>query len=194
MSDREKMGMDDSDEIIVMRLLVEDMPMTLTVETLKEAAAKDQDYQELVERVKGGQTPSQDSQLYQYHRVWAELSILDGLVMRGDKIVLPQADFGEGEGTLRQWVVELAHEGHVGGPATKRTLRKRIWFPGMDSMVDSRIRTCGPCQVATNTPTRDPLKPTTAPDTPFTKVAADHWGPTKEGKYILIDWTPPLFF
>ena len=139
-----------------------------------------------IKRVKRGQVPSQDSQLYQYHKVWAELSILDGLVMRGDKIFIPQADLGEGEGTLRQWVVELAHDGHVGGPATKRTLRKRIWFPGMDSLVDSRIRTCGPCQAATNTPTRDPLKPTTAPDTPFTKVAADHWGPTPDGHYILV--------
>ena len=143
-----------------MRLWVEDMPMALSVDTLKEAAAKDQDYQELAERVKTGQVPAQDSQLHQYLKVWPELSVLDGLVMRGDKIVIPQADLGKEEGTLRQWVVELAHDGHVGGPATKRTLRKRIWFPGMDSMVDSRIRTCGPCQAATNTPTRDPPRHT----------------------------------
>ena len=63
-----------------------------------------------MKRVKGGQTPSQDSQLYKYHRVWAELSKLNRLVMRGDRIVIPQADFGEGEGMLRQWVVELAQE------------------------------------------------------------------------------------
>ena len=91
-SDREKLGVDDSDEVTVMRLWVEDMPMALSVDTLKEAAAKDQDYQELVERVKTGQVPAQDSQLYQYHKVWPELSILDGLVMRGDKIVIPQTD------------------------------------------------------------------------------------------------------
>ena len=87
--------------------------------TLKEAAAKDQDYQELVERVKTGQVPAQDSQLYQYHKVWPELSILDGLVMKGDKIVIPQTDLGGEEGDFRHWVVELAHEGHVGGLATK---------------------------------------------------------------------------
>ena len=102
------------------------MAVFLSVDTLKEVAAKDQDYQELVERVKTGQVPTQDSPLHQYHKVWPELSILDGLVLKGDKIVIPQTDLGGEEGDFRHWVVELAHEGHVGGPATKRTLRKRL--------------------------------------------------------------------
>ena len=69
--------------------------------------------------------------------------------MRGDKIVIPQADLGNEVGNLRQWVVELAHEGHMGGPAAKRTLRKRLWFPSMDSMVEARTSTCEPCQPST---------------------------------------------
>ena len=49
-----------------------------------------------------------------------------------DGIVIPYADLGEDIGNLRQWVVELAHEVHVGGPAAKRLLRQRLWFSGMD--------------------------------------------------------------
>ena len=70
--------------------------------------------------------------------------------------------------------------------AAKRTLRKRLWFPGMDDMIDTRTKTCEPCQPATIVHTRDPLKPTTAPETPFVKVAADHWGPTPDGKHLLV--------
>ena len=32
------------------------------------------------------------------------------LVMRQDRIVIPQTDLGNDEGNLRQWVVDLAHE------------------------------------------------------------------------------------
>ena len=185
-SDREKLGVDDSDEVTVMRVFVEDMPMALTVDMLKIAVEEDQDYQTLIDMVRAGHKPDTASPLHQYRRVWQELSVLDGLVMREDRIVIPQADLGEEVGNLRQWVVELAHDGHVGGPAAKRTLRKRLWFPGMDDMIDTRTKTCEPCQPATIVHTRDPLKPTTAPETPFVKVAADHWGPTPDGKHLLV--------
>ena len=109
---------------------------------------------ELVERVKTGQVPAQDSPLYQYHKVWPELGIRDGLVMKGDKIVIPQTNLGGEESDLRHWVVEVAQDGHVGGPATKRTLRKRLWFPGMDRLIDARIRSCGPSRDGGGSDTR----------------------------------------
>lgn len=185
-TDREKLGVDDCDEVMVMRVYVEDMPVALTVDMLKEAVERDQNYQNLISCVRTGQKPDTSSSLHQYRTVWPELSVLDGLVMRGDRIIIPQADLGEEVGNLRQWVVELAHEGHVGGAAAKRTLRKRMWFPGMDEMIDTRTKTCEACQPATAIHTRDPLKPTTAPTKPFVKVAADHWGPTPDGKYLLV--------
>ena len=83
-------------------------------------------------------------------------------------------------------MVELAHEGHVGGPAAKHLLRKRIWFPGMDQMVETRTSTCAGCQPSIEIHLRDPLKPTTAPKTPFRRVAADQWGPTPDGKHLLV--------
>ena len=157
-ADREKLGVDDCDEVMVMRVFVDDMPVALTLDMLKDAVGKDQNYQHLIDCVKAGHKPDTSSPLHQYRTVWSELSVLDGLVMRGDRIVIPQADLGDEVGNLRQWVVELAHEGHVGGPAAKRTLRKRMWFPSMDDMVETRTKTCEPCQPATPIHTRDPLK------------------------------------
>ena len=104
--------------------------MALTLDMLKEAVGRDPDYQDLIDKIRAGQKPDTASTLHQYRNVWQELSVLDGLVMRGDKIVIPQADLGNEVGNLRQWVVELAHEGHMGGPAAKRTLRKRLSLNG----------------------------------------------------------------
>ena len=184
--EREKLNVDDSEEVLVMRMLVDDMPQALTLDMLKEAVARDQDYQLLLEKIRTGHKPDTSSPLQQYRQVWEELSILHGLAMRQDRIVVPHADLGRDVGNLRQWLVELAHDGCVGGPAAKRLLRKRCWFPGMDQMVDTRTSTCAGCQPATVTHHRDPLRPTTAPKTPFRRVAADHWGPTPDGKHLLV--------
>ena len=94
-ADREKLGVDDCDEVMVMRVYVEDMPVALTVDMLKEAVGRDQNYQHLISCVRAGQKPDTSSSLHQYRTVWPELSVLDGLVMRGDRIIIPQADLGE---------------------------------------------------------------------------------------------------
>ena len=47
--------------------------------------------------------------------------------MRGDKIVIPQADLGNEVGNLRQWVMELAHEGHIGTCEAFIKHLKKVW-------------------------------------------------------------------
>ena len=53
-------------------------------------------------------------------------------------------------------------------------------------MVERRAAGCLHCQAATPHKHRDPLKPTESPTLPWREVAVDHWGPTKEGKYLLV--------
>ena len=77
-----------------MKIMIEDLPLALTIERVKEAVAGDRDYQELVQAVKAGNKPG-SAILQSYLRVWEELSVLDGMVMREDKIVIPQADLGK---------------------------------------------------------------------------------------------------
>ena len=69
--------------------------------------------------------------------------------------------------------------------ATKRQLRVRLWFPGMDKVAERRVSTCLPCQASVESKAMDPLKPTKAPEEPWSRLYADHWGPTKDGHHIL---------
>ena len=48
------------------------------------------------------------------------------------------------------------------------------------------VQGCLQCQAATETKHRDPLIPSKAPSQVWTHLDADHWGPTDEGKYILV--------
>ena len=72
--EREKLYIDDSEEVTVMRMLVEDLPQALTIEMLKEVVARDQDYQLLLNQIKEGHRPDSASTLQQYvHPPWAGL-------------------------------------------------------------------------------------------------------------------------
>ena len=114
------------------------------------------------------------------------MGIVDGLLCRGERIVIPNGELDRDGGKIRDWVVELGHEGHQGIGGVKRLLRLRLWFPGMDEKVERRAEGCIKCQAATKVVRRDPLQPTTAPEEPWQDLAADHWGPTRDGKHLLV--------
>ena len=56
------------------------------------------------------------SSIQGYRHVFHELTIVDRMVLRGDRIVVPAK--------LRQRMVEIAHEGHQGLVQTKQLLRE----------------------------------------------------------------------
>ena len=169
--------MDDGQEIHVLRVLFRDLPEAVSIDMVKEAASLDPEYQRLIRALQKGLRRAEEG-LEGYKHVWGELSLMDGLVCRGEKIVLPDAELARDGGNIRDWVVELGHEGHQGVGGTKRLLRTRLWFPGMDEKVERKVRECLACQASTKVNRRDPLKPTTAPKEPWKELAMDHWGPT----------------
>ena len=114
----------------------------------------------------------------QYDSIFTELAVVGGLVVRGARIVVPKS--------LRDKVVKLAHEGHQGITKTKEYLRTRVWFPGLDRMVEAHIQHCHPCQVVTVSQEREPLRMTPMPNEPWKEVAMDFWGPIHTVEYLLV--------
>ena len=118
------------------------------------------------------------SDLRQFKHVIGELSVKDGVVMRGSRIVIPTK--------LQKRVVEIAHEGHQGLVKTKQLLRSRIWFPGLDAKVASVINTCVACQAVVPVNAQEPIKPTELPNGRWEKLAIDYYGPLPSGEYVLV--------
>ena len=58
------------------------MPPALSLEEVKRAAREDSTYQQLIEAVQAGLKPKQ-LHLAQYTIVWQELTVVEGLLMRG---------------------------------------------------------------------------------------------------------------
>ena len=58
----------------------------------------------------------------------------DGLILRGNCIVIPES--------LQSEIIDLAHVGHQGISKTKALIRSRVWFSGIDRLVEDKIKTC----------------------------------------------------
>ena len=116
----------------------------------------------------------------QFKKVEKELSVTDdGIVLRGTRIVMPKA--------LREKTVEIAHEGHLGIVKTKGLIREKVWFPGIDKLVENKTKSCIACQATIKDNKLEPLKMQNLPDGPWEVVAVDFKGPIGENhKYILV--------
>ncbi|XP_037557091.1 uncharacterized protein K02A2.6-like [Dermacentor silvarum] len=116
--------------------------------------------------------------LQPFSRVETELSVSkEGLVLRGTRIVLPAQ--------LRTKAVHLAHRGHQGIVKTKQLLREKVWFPGIDFLVNQTVKSCLECQDNTPVHHRDPLPIQELPRGPWTELSLDFAGPFPDGKYAM---------
>ena len=102
--------------------------------------------------------------LTSYVGVFRELSYVNGLVLRGSKIVVPEKLQGE--------VIGLAHEAHLGMDKTVALIRETMWFPKMHEKVCRYVESWRGCLAAIrNTP--PVLQPNMLPEKPWQILHAD---------------------
>ncbi len=121
----------------------------------------------------------QDDVLQPYSHVFTELSVIQRIIMHGNRMVLPKS--------LQQKAIKLCHEGHMGIVKTKKLLRSKVWFPGIDSQVQAEISGCIPCQGSiAGKVQRNPLQMTILRTGPWRHASADFSGPLPSGEAILV--------
>lgn len=92
--------------------------------------------QRLAKRIAKGdwEKHKRDKDIEPYSHVKQELSVAEGLIFRGQRIILPAAHRGK-------LVVKIGHNlRHLGKTKTKQFLREKYWFPLMDSMIDTAVK------------------------------------------------------
>lgn len=76
-----------------------------------------------------------------YPSIQDELVVHDeNILLRDNRIVMPTS--------FRERAVSLAREGHQGLTKTKAFIRSKVWFPGINELVDLLIKDCIACQAA----------------------------------------------
>ena len=106
-----------------------------------------------------------------------ELSILDGCVLWGNRVIIPM--------TGRESVLKLLYDCHPGITKMKQIARSLVWWPGIDSEISSTVEHCHTCQVNQRVPEKAPVHTSEWPTRPWSRIRIDHLGPF-EGTTILV--------
>ncbi|KAK3918889.1 hypothetical protein KUF71_001013 [Frankliniella fusca] len=112
----------------------------------------------------------------QYWQVRHELFMEDNLIIKTDRIVIPES--------LRQEVLLKLHVAHLGIVKTKAKARQSVHWPEMSNGMSNMVQGCRACERHNAANHYDPLTPHDIPDWPYQKVGADilDW----EGKPYLV--------
>jgi len=94
-----------------------------------------------------------------------ELTVLDGIILRGDRVVIPRS--------LQSSMKQRVHAGHMGINSCLRRARELIYWPGMSRDIRQYVQAC---HVYATYPDKQPpetLRRHEAPERPWQKVASD---------------------
>ena len=97
------------------------------------------------------QEQSNDLNLQSYVRRKDELSTEGGCVLWGSRVIVPTKG--------RRRALEMLHEAHPGIVRMKSLARGYMWWPGMDSEIESCVKQCTDCQMSRKEPPVPPLHP-----------------------------------
>ena len=129
----------------------------------------------LLKSIQSG-TLSDDESIKPFHLLRDELSVYNGIVLRGDRIVVPES--------LRKRILKLSHESHVSVVRTKQFLRSQYFRIGMDNDVKDLIKNCDACAATRFLDINTPLQQVSFPKGTWVKGAVDVVGPV-EDKYLI---------
>lgn len=117
--------------------------------------------------------------LLNYWKCREDLSVAQGLVFLGSKVVVPKI--------LRGQMLMLLHEGHLGMEKTKNRARQILYWPGINSDIENFISNCKICEKFSMRNCKQPLLPYPLPDRPWKRVGCDIFSIYDHSYLVLYD-------
>jgi len=158
------------------------VPRAMTLSEISECTQKDKVLLQVMDAVRTNRWYKYKGQedMKPFYAVRNELSVdpKSNVLLKQNRIVVPS--------DLRGRAINIAHEAHMGIVKTKALVREKIWFPGIDYMIEKKIQGCLACQATTSKTAREPLRMTKLPDRPWSEVSIDFFGPLPQGQYLLV--------
>ena len=104
-----------------------------------------------------------------------ELSVLDGVLLKGNCIVVPKL--------MRTDVLKQIHEGHIGVRP-----RTSVYLPGGNEDFSDLVGQCETCQLSQPRNQKEPLVSVEIPSTPWTKLGVDLFELNERHYLVLVDY------
>lgn len=170
---------DQAEEMEDYEVMVVDVLSSLRVEELKRETLADPVCRRLSEVVTADWPTTFKEvarDLRPFYAMREELTTVDGLLLRGQRFIIPHS--------LQRYYVQQLHQGHPGLEATRRRARETMFWPTIYSDIEKEVSKCGPCNALKPHQPKEPLQSHVVPDLPWSLTAADifEW----EGKEHLV--------
>ncbi|XP_036002862.1 uncharacterized protein K02A2.6-like [Fundulus heteroclitus] len=107
-----------------------------------------------------------------------ELSVLDGCILWGSRVIVPLP--GQAQ------VMDALHDAHPGVSRMKNLARSFVWWPGMDSALEERVKKCSQCQSNQKLPAVAPLHPWQWPGRAWSRLHLDFAGPFMGQTFLVL--------
>ena len=120
-----------------------------------------------------------ETNLEPYHRRRDELSVDQGCVSWGMRVVIPERH--------QSALLQNLHEYHFGIVRIKAIARSYLWFPGIDNEIEDMITACAIFQTVQHDPVKSPLMPWRYPTHQWSRVHVDFAMLTNMNYLVLVD-------
>lgn len=149
----------------------------LTVKEISAETKKDTVLNSVINRLQSGWRHSDScSELATYFRKKLELSIQNGVLLWGRRVIVPNS--------LRPKILTLLHSEHSGISRMKSVARSYVWWPNIDDNLDQSAKNCEKCQQQRNEPPKVTAKWQSSQE-PWQRIHIDFAGPI-DGVNLLI--------
>ncbi|KAG9282090.1 hypothetical protein AMEX_G700 [Astyanax mexicanus] len=116
----------------------------------------------------------------EFHAARSHLTVVDGLLLYGDRIIVPASQ--------RTEVLHKIHEGHQGLTKCRARANMSVWWPGIGRDITMTVEKCKFCQQNRPTQRKEPLITTPLPEGPWQKIAADIWEQDGNKFLVVVDY------
>ena len=120
-----------------------------------------------------------------YYTFREELSVQDGLIFKGDRIVVPT--------TMQTEIKERLHSSHIGVQGCLRRARETVYWPNMNADIEDYIGRCPTCNSIQRSQAKEPMIAHAIPELPWQHVACDLFECDGADYVVLVDYYSDFF-
>ena len=150
-----------------------------TLDHIRAVDLSDDNYKTLIHSVENGfptERNKADANVAPFWNIRNELSVDDGIVLYGPRIVVPEA--------VRWEVLARPHDSHQGVERTKRRARQSVYWPGV---ISTTVASCNKCQELLPSQQREPLKSEPLPTRVFEDVSPEFFSYAGRDYLVYVD-------
>ena len=145
--------------------------------TIAKSSRADPVLSKVIYCIKYGWERNQAIELQPYFIRRNELTIEEGCLLWGMRVVIPTR--------LRSIILKVLHDGHPGIVRMKAIGRSHVWWPKLDSDIERTVKACNTCQRVQNLPPKAPLHPLEIPNGPWERINIDFAGPFMNKMWLI---------